>query len=543
MGTRRGAVDLGFPALLLGLALVVAGAVCLFLLLTPHDEDFDFSEREIPTDRPASPRDGPAPDRAPPLPPSQIPEFLLRGKVLDGGGAPIAKAMVIVASCTHVSWGGKPKAGGPFDHLSTILDLVERGERIPYPWCRTGPEGGFSFSAVAGEQYLIVMHPGYSRFVERISVTGPMEREISLYAGLTVSGRVVDPQGKGLPGIEVAGFQPTRSGELRYMGSRRVRSDAQGMWSLDGFVGGMVKVSVVLPPGSEAMVLDSALQEVSAGAAGIEFRVLVLGFVRFRARLRKGPILKTQIYAEVLDKVDGLTAFRVVPANLALGVFVLKAPPGRWAVRLHSAGFGAVERVFEVKVGVETGDDDPVLFGGEGTLCGTVDNLSPGATPFVFIEKMGEGLPFTAGLRTTTNGSFGFEGLIPGRYRIVVLQPGRVPAHLEQEVQVDEVLTIVLEAGNLLSPLPPGPLPFARQKGMRIFLDVKGFDLVELVSWLAHMSMVPFTVTPDAAETFRKKKRLVDLTLLYLPLEDVVAIIARYCNLTFDRETCRFERP
>ncbi len=555
IGNRRafGSAESRFLVLACAAAAAVA-AVAVFALLSRNADDgldlpreygkaapsvCETPEWETPEwagGRSNAPPPAPAPDR-----PRQGGKRTVSGIVTDSSGSPVGGAKVVLAP---VSAPEASAMAGPIGYVSSILDYVERGAEIPWPSAMSLASGRFSMSNVEpGEHYVLVSHRRFRRFVDLVDVPRSEDLKIRLESGLAVAGIVLDSDGKGASGIEVAGFQKTVVGEMEYTTPVRTVTGQDGVFTLDGFDRGTVSVALVIPSGAEIIGVDAKIREVQAGDAGVLFRIIRLGFVEFSALLRAtgGPIAGI-ITAELEDPsaFPDLSAFLVLPVDQQAGLFMVKAPPGTWKLRFHCMGFGSATAAISATAAKTSRLEEPLRFGGLSSLTGSVTagDQGPAASVFVFIEREHTADPFTAFARTDRDGVFRFMYLPEGLYRIVALKQGHRAAQIRRQVAGDVSAGIVLEQGS--GPSGFTSYAYRQRKKLRISIESTEFTIEDFALWLSEISSVRISVSGQVAEAFKTVGTLINLSMHDIPLDHVIRMVAGMHGVVFDEETACF---
>ncbi len=539
-------------------AAAVASTVAFFNSLRGGDEAMDLQQHAgtepspwvaprwaepVPA-VPQPPRDpiAPNPGRENP-PPGPAGYQRVAGVVLDGSGSAVAGATVILAPPSRLD---TPVALGEMGYISSILDSVERGGESSWPSAVSSADGRFEMAKVLpGRHFVLASKKGFLRRVESLDVPASGDLEIRLERGLRVSGSLVDTEGTGVSGIEVAGFQRTRTGEIEFTASSRAVTGETGGWVLEGFEAGTVSVMPVLPQGADLVGIDFKLREASAGDAGIVFRVLRLATVEFTALLKTDgtPLGIPQMIAEIESGPADLpySGLRVTPVDISKGRFALKTPPGRFSVRFHSPGLGSALAHYAAQAGCRTELPAPLLFGGGCSLSGRVAASGKAAAKaFVFLERTGPGDTVTAGTSTAADGAFAFYNLPEGAYRVVVLKKGFKALHAREDVAGGTAAEYSLEEGEGRSGVKPEEYAYDRRKKLRVHVEVQESTLEDFARWLGEISLVRFAAAGDLAASMREEGRTITLTMMDALLEHVILIVTRMQSIEFDEPTATF---
>jgi protocatechuate 3,4-dioxygenase beta subunit len=532
-----------------GLCLLIAGLVALLRFLEGEEDETlnPFAGESRPAGgRSLLPGSAPGGDtrgtRPPgnPRPPGDT--FVLEGEVRDEGNNPVASARVVLVPKKAGS--GMP-GGRSFQSLSTIHDTIARRSRLPWPEVTTPQDGKFAFFGTArGTYFLVVQHSSFRYHHQTLQIVDRTSREIVLKKGLAVGGRVSDTEGNPVSGIAVAGYQETGDPGGSFMLSQRTRSAGDGSFLLPGFRAGPVLVAPELPAGADLRILGEKKRKVTAGDTGLEILLLRFGRVAFKARVRSTdtpvPGIRT---AEIVEgnPPEGITAFRVIPENQTEGKYFIKAPPGRWRVRLEAPRLGIVEAEFEARGGERTEIAEPLYFGGYASLKGRVRLPSGnyGDRPAVFLERL-DVAGFTAGCRTDEEGKFAFTDLESGRYRIVVLLRGLGTLEREERLEGEHSVTYALDGSATDQTPGPAKYTFSERRNLRVFFDVRGFTIEEVAWWLRRISGAGIGVSPELAQKLNSQGTRVTLTLQSATLESVVRTVTRLRGVDFDETAGEF---
>lgn len=161
---------------------------------------------------------------------------VLRGRVIDPQGRPLAKAAVAAYANLRANAGQ-----GMVGYLVDQSLAVPRAEEE----VSTDDEGWFRFLALADGTYaLVAKHPGYGMrqqndvVVSARSAASPLT--IRLEAGAALQGKVVDAEGRAVPSARIVALRDTgmRFSMVGTLERDEVRSDARGQYVLDTLVDG-----------------------------------------------------------------------------------------------------------------------------------------------------------------------------------------------------------------------------------------------------------------------------------------------------------------
>ncbi|MDX2011184.1 MAG: carboxypeptidase-like regulatory domain-containing protein [Myxococcaceae bacterium] len=152
----------------------------------------------------------------------------VRGQVLDADGSPVPGARITTKG-----------AANDLDTQSTVT-------------------GHFSLQLEPGTVQLVVEHPRYRPLRQPVTAPSAQELVLVLDAGGSVAGRVVDAQGRGLAGVEVAALPGVVDELVAAMGSRALRglTDGAGRFEVQGLGAGRWVVAAEVQ--GQAMVTSEA---------------------------------------------------------------------------------------------------------------------------------------------------------------------------------------------------------------------------------------------------------------------------------------------
>lgn len=183
-----------------------------------------------------------------------VPGVAIRGRVVDAGGAPVARADVALPGTLAVT-----NDDGTFE--------------------------AFALGTVPAEVVLRVDHRAFLTWEGRVRAPADDVRVV-LERGLCVTGRVAFPDGSAVPGVSVADGT----------GSRRSATDANGRYALSGLDEGEVAVKCTFVPHDRTVL---------AGATGVDF-VVDVPLARVRIVDAEGRPLRRGLLG-TRHRIDGET--------------------------------------------------------------------------------------------------------------------------------------------------------------------------------------------------------------------------------------------
>jgi hypothetical protein len=248
---------------------------------------------------------------------------------------------------------------------------------------------------------------------------------VRLKAGLQVTGRVVDPRGRGVPDVGLSA------------GEARAQTDAEGRFVLQGLREHDVIVQVSPP---EAYVKPK-WRRVPAGTRNVEFHLQLGLTIRGRAEDAEGrPV--TRGYASARWEASGRRPSGSTGATLGPdGSFTLRGIPEDAIARVHVQQWNTRDReeglAPTVVEGVRPGTDDLVVRLGVGlTIEGiVVDHRGKPVTDcHVSATSADSGRGPGAWAQVGADGRFALKGLEAGRHRVSVYRQGGGVQPPSQEV-------------------------------------------------------------------------------------------------------------
>jgi len=303
-----------------------------------------------------------------------------------------------------------------------------------------GAAGAFAMPVPAGTHAIVISGPGFvSKTVRDVAVTEDKDTDvgtISVAAGRSISGRVLDGQGAPVAKAKVAaGNLLTGGGKELYIadesiGAKDTETDDDGRFSLDGFGPNPITVvagrdgagrspSLRIPPGPDSVTLDLVLQPTT----GLEGKIL-------RAGKPAGDVV-------IIANPIGATASNFFTTTGPDGTFALDAlAPGPYIVYPMFGGGGPkpkdmyIRRV-EVTAGVRSKVEIDAT---PGPLTLTIDVKGAGGTPAmaqVLVIEAAVDAPTLDDLRDGSRLPFGdaiipiyLRGAMGGPVEIVGARPG-----------------------------------------------------------------------------------------------------------------------
>jgi hypothetical protein len=328
--------------------------------------------------------------------------------------------------------------------VSTVDGEPIAGARIRLGTARgeSDAEGRYRLAGVSlGRGLLVVRHAAYRPKARGIDVeAGENHVDVTLEAGLSVSGRVVDEEGRPRPAAAVV----LRNREPRGLQAFRAVTGADGRFRLLAVVDGRFDLE------ARAEGFAPAFHPGVVEVAGTDVDDLELV-------LRAGAMLAGDIRGVELEQLAGVevTAERAGrPARSGAvdhrGRYeIRRLEPGHWRVRARLAGG---RREAEAWVAIEPGDREAERdfdLGGGLTLKGLVlfEEL-----PLERANVGVRGLDIVLDRSVTTDhlGEFRVENLEPGRYRVEVVHAERMLSQShDMEVIADREIVIEIVAARV----------------------------------------------------------------------------------------------
>ena len=322
----------------------------------------------------------------------------IAGRVVDSEGRPLPGARVGVWDALAELF-----AGGASEEPPQVV--ADREGRFRLPDRREGESLG-----------LYATHDGHGRGRLTVTVPPPAPPVITLARLVTVSGRVVDPRGRGVPAAEVAWSSAPGPGFGRRGGPRTTGED--GGFRLEDVEPGSAWIGAAA---AGSRVTQLAVTVPAAGLQGVELRLgpgaALTGRVLDRERrpvagagVSLGGESMRFAHHSLSDRTDGEGRYRL--EGLTPGHVVLIASPG--------PGSGPATRA---EARLEPGENEIDLLLPPGhEVSGSV--LGPGGEPVAGASvSLRERGAFHVAV-TGADGEFRFEGVPDGLYRAVAEAPG-----------------------------------------------------------------------------------------------------------------------
>jgi hypothetical protein len=370
----------------------------------------------------------------------------VRGKETDGGPAdlgtfvltPGSNLDVLVTDAAGTPIGGAEVWSGAW--------TVQGFRADPTPQA-TGADGRFTLRDLPLFSSVIICHPRYLFRTIELSAGTPPSRLV-LSPGARISGRVVDPDGRPLPGSEVTA-QSTDSAPTDVFTTgypcgpptnfaASTSTDEEGSFTLEPLEEGWFHLQaraagyrpaasgrLHTEPGLPLLTVEIVLQPEAAGPA----------------EPPPAPPELHEIHGTVLDP-DGAPAAsaRVEEAVTAAdGSFVLRRPEGQFRVRAVKEGFAPAETGVEVQ-GREVAGVQIWLSRGA-VLSGRVLGLTPEDSRDAVILALGP-VGQELAVAVEDDGSYRLEHLAPGPWSLQVDQTsiqGRISLAAEEDAVLDLV--------------------------------------------------------------------------------------------------------
>ncbi len=377
----------------------------------------------------------------------------VRGVVVDQTGEPLEGARVVRLPGLVQGWGRKAE-GWVEGRLAESRWL--EGEPLPDDLlglrvARTGADGRFALPALGDAMHRLVAYAeGYPRGGATVRVADgvdPAPLTIRLIAGGQLIGRVLDPVGLPVAGVEVR--VEGASGE-----EREVSSDAEGRFRVPELAPGRYALTAYAGGWKES---DAAARAEATVGAGEEVHVDLV--------FARGAEVRGRLLADGQPLADVGFLFRLADPDAlgrrgttdGQGRFVVPSlPPGAYDIQLHLEGKNVVSLPAEVP------EDAPVVDLGELEVPSTrlagqiVDSLAEpveGASVALYqLAADGAEVRLAAHAWSSAEG-FVLRGMSGGSYRLRVHKPGYLAAVQELELAAGSTrgeLRVVLEEGARL---------------------------------------------------------------------------------------------
>lgn len=358
---------------------------------------------------------------------------------------------VVLATAAVVE--GRVLAGGrpvPGAGIQVVEPEMGAGRFFMTPRASSDGDGYYRLDGVApGTRTLQVEHKSYSKTVRELEVrAGENSLDFSLERGSEISGRVVDEDGRPVPGARIALFEGFRSWDLP-----SATSGPDGSFTLESVADGTYRIQ--------------GAKEGYAGGEGQELTVAgSVGGVE--VKLGRGGAIVGQLKG--LDFTE-LSQVRVSLSGRREHLLGRVAPDGSYRIDNVSPGEHQVratvrgERQADGTVTLEEGAAEVRLdleFGGGHLLTGRVVRNGEAVRGHVVTlegpsERWGE---------TDHEGRFRFEGLEPGSYKLEILSR-RMQSHHKETVDlsgdrdIEIRLATVSLTGRVVDSSDRSPIPGA----------------------------------------------------------------------------------
>lgn len=166
---------------------------------------------------------------------------VLKGQVVDTDARPIANANVLVLERTRYVVGQYWK-GPSADQIQFGIDILDKGEEIPGEHYATDAEGRFRIEGLSPGMYFVSASAEGKATVGKEKVElpegGEAEVNLSLPAGSTISGTVIDQAKKPVDGAVVIAMVQNDAVDLPFAVMERTVATAGGTFSFDRLING-----------------------------------------------------------------------------------------------------------------------------------------------------------------------------------------------------------------------------------------------------------------------------------------------------------------
>jgi RNA polymerase sigma factor (sigma-70 family) len=378
------------------------------------------------------------------------------GRVIDVSGAPVAGAKVSLAGSGETS-----------------IDRVEAS------WT-TDRDGRFVFhatdmavlEAVAGDRR------GWSALDEKVMLSKQLVITVAKVPArdATISGRVVDDDGRPLPDVLVTAMPekaPTVTSHDSYARAKAFAvTDAKGAFEIRGLDRDKYDVMAELAERAPAIVKD-----IPGGTKGVNVPLLVGTQVTGTVVADGKPVPSFTLLAFKRNGSarDIYAARSLVDAD---GKFSLRLPPGQYELLASSSGWAASA----LTTASAPSDNVKLELTAGAIVRGTVVSAADGK-PIRYARVTREGLgggasalPAVSSTVTRADGTFELRGVSPGPVTLIVAADG-FDAHLESGLTA----TDGAELGPVtmpLSPFVPGATPKTDYVGIGVELTPDGDDIL-----------------------------------------------------------------
>lgn len=357
----------------------------------------------------------------------------INGRVVDAAGKPVAEARVVATSASE-----------PFPVVDPRRDGV-----------LTKADGTFAFPTVAaGTWRLTATHADHGPATSApLTVDGTNAKnnvELTLTAGGTVKGKVVDKEGKPVASAEI---RVIARGHVDWRARRQALTGGDGTFAVTGLP--LRAMDVVASHDSGASAIASA-DLAAKPEVEVALTLEVTGVIAGTVVDKKGqPIGDAQVIAEPV--LSGNTTDRAAWSVRGIqetvtdqaGAFKLTGmPDGSYRVRASRPGAKEAMMSVATPVLAKPGETIKITVGGDGKLIGKV--ALDGKAPVRFFVSIGElRMPFS-----TADGAFSLS-LAEGKHAVSISGPGFVdkviPDVAMTETKDTDLGTITVTAGRSIS--------------------------------------------------------------------------------------------
>lgn len=229
---------------------------------------------------------------AEPVPPAHDERVVLRGRVVDREGAPLADALVLAAAPCG-------RAGQEWNWIALDAERPEGCAAIHQ--ATSGEDGAFALELPrSGELHVAVRLAGFAGIELEREPEGQTELDLgtlTLEVGTVLAGRVVDDAGAPIPHAEIARFGQadfTRDYRIDWDGVALARSAADGSFRLDTLALGPTSIEVRAPG-----FVRQRRKVFAEGGALPEWRVELKAAAPITGRVVGGPDEELVVYTWV----------------------------------------------------------------------------------------------------------------------------------------------------------------------------------------------------------------------------------------------------
>jgi hypothetical protein len=398
------------------------------------------------------------------------PESFIEGRVVEPGGSAVPGATVAASR--------RPDEIAAESFFSFALDRFEAVE--------SGPDGGFRIGGLRAGQVVqlearkVGFIPGSTE-----GARAPSEEPVLvlLRPAATVSGRVVDARGRPVPEAEVRpSFRAHVSGARSF---RRVTADDRGAFELTEVAPGFVALEATAPGHqvSAPVTLELGGGEHRQGVEVVlEQGVVVSGRVLSPDGLPVESATVTATATDLSSFVPGRPAVTGLDGRFTLDTLA----PGRMVLEARREGYAPGKAELEVDLGGGTVD----IHLGRGTsVSGWLLEAdgAPASNRTLQLDPTGIGFESRSKATTALDGSFAFQGVAAGEYRLAVMEGHRavwpVPGTIVVEdgvprdgieVQLPRLATVTGRLGGLSLDQVSGAAVGAVKVDIRAFDEHRG---------------------------------------------------------------------